>query len=636
MRLRPKILLMLTGVLAVSLVASVGIQQFVVYPQFVRLERGEALKDWERARGAIDREIEHLSLLCLDWSSWTDTYKFAKGEFPGYYDANIGKLDWFADQALDVFYVCAPDGRVVWGQVLDLDSLEPTEISWMPTDRLPADHPLLRVDDSKESHVQGLVMTERGLMMFAARPILTSQNEGPRAGVLVFGRLLSADSIESLREKTHVDFGIHTVDDSELADSEHAAVRAALGAMAPQVEEASLDELAVRGPLVDLAGAPVAVIQARVARHITAQGRTALWFASASLFCAGGMTLVMLIVGLRRMVVTPLISLTEHVREIAASGNLHRRLDMVRGDELGVLAGQFNEMLERLEEYRSQSVMMSRQAGMAETATGVLHNVGNALTNANVLAETVTDSLSRSKASNLSKAAKLLTDHRDDLSVFLSQDQRGKQLPAFLGQLAEHLTQEVSQNARDMESLRAGLQHIKEIVASQQDMARCSAVTERVDLRDLVAKSAQTVQGSMERHGIELRVAVAEGTTVVCDRSKLHQVISNLLMNAKDAICASKGAARHIEVHAGMRSDAHMFLEVRDHGVGIRPEHRARVFANGFTTKPEGHGFGLHYCALAIKEMGGTLTASSDGPGLGARFRIELPATAPVAQEGSR
>ena len=638
MKLRPKILLMLTVVLAVSLVASVGIQQLVVYPQFERLERGEALKDWARARSAIDREIEHLSLLCLDWSSWTDTYKFALGDFPGYYDANIGKLDWFADQALDVFYVCAPDGRVVWGQVLDLDTLEPTAVSWLPAGRLPADHPLLRVEDSKESGVQGMVMTERGLMMFASRPILTSQNEGPRAGVLIFGRLLSEDSIASLREQTLVDFQIHTANDPGLSDGDHAGIRAALAAPAPAVQPSSRAVLMARGPLMDLSGTPVAVIQAGVRRHITAQGRSSLWFASASLLGAGAMTLVMLIVGLRRVVVSPLIGLTEHVKRIAASGDMHQRIAVNRSDELGVLAEQFNLMLSRLEEYRSRSVAMSRQAGMAETATGVLHNVGNALTNANVLAETVADALARSKTPTLAKAAALMHEHEADLPRFLCEDQRGRQLPVFLGQLAGHLSEEIARTARDVESLRSGLQHIKEIVASQQDMARCSSVHERFGVRDLVDAAVVSAQCSLDRHGIEVAAQIAEATSIVCDRAKLLQVVSNLVLNAKDAICASEGAARTIEITGGTMGEgaSRVFLTVRDRGVGIRREHLSKLFASGFTTKPDGHGFGLHYSALAIKEMGGTLGATSDGPGAGATFRIELPAMAPAKREVSR
>jgi len=633
MRLRPKILLMLTGVLAVSLVASVVIQHSAVYPRFVALERDEALKDWARSRAAIDREIEHLSRLCLDWSSWTDTYNFALGKFPGYYESNIGKLEWFSEQSLDLFFVCAPDGRVVWGQVLDLNTLEPARVSWVPTEGLGADHPLLRVRDDKDSEVRGLYQTELGLMMFASRPILTSQNEGPRAGVLIFGRLLSEDAIEMLREQTHVDFAIETAGDPDVCATGRAKIAAAMGTRAPQVDTDSSRSLRVRGPLFDITGAPIGVIKARLARHITEEGQAALRFAMLSLLGTGAATLLILIMGLGRMVITPLVGLTDHATQIAASGDLRRRIAAARSDELGVLASRFNEMMAQLEEYRSRAVSMSRQAGMAETATGVLHNVGNALTNANVVAETLSEKLAQSRASTLSKAVTLMAEHERDLARFLTEDPRGKQLPSYLGQLASHLAHETAENARDLESLREGLRHIREIVDAQQDLARSSSVSEPLDAGEIVEKAVASVRASMTRHEIQVRITGAAASRVVADRSKLQQVLVNLLTNAKDAICAQAGSSRIIEVRMGERGEGQVVIEVVDTGIGIHADHKGKLFANGFSTKAHGHGFGLHSSAIAIGEMGGTMSAESPGPGHGATFRIALPAHRMSVQE---
>ncbi|WP_372876055.1 ATP-binding protein, partial [Pseudomonas sp.] len=69
-------------------------------------------------------------------------------------------------------------------------------------------------------------------------------------------------------------------------------------------------------------------------------------------------------------------------------------------------------------------------------------------------------------------------------------------------------------------------------------------------------------------------------------------------------------------------------IRVQDDGEGIAAENLSRVFAHGFTTRKDGHGFGLHSCALAAMEMEATLTAHSDGPGQGAVFVLELPARA--------
>lgn len=635
MKLRPKIILVLAVVLGAAMLAIFAIQQFIMYPSFVALEREEALEDWDRSRGAIDREIDHLSLLCLDWSSWDDTYKFALGTFPGYYDANIGKRQWFADQKLDAFYVCRPDGTVAWGQVLNLKTLEPATLAWLPPDRLPADHPLLAVKDEKESVVGGLVMTERGLMMFSSRPILTSQNEGPRAGVLIFGRLLSADYLQSLKEQTRVDFTIVPANSSDIPEKDRAGVAEALRVDRPLVDTWSQQHLSVRGVLKDIAGQPVAVIQADIEREIVAKGRQTMRFASASLLAAGALTLLTLIAGMRIIILTPLAKLTRHATQIATSGNMRSRIEMDRKDELGVLIGEFNGMLAKLETYRAQSMAMSRNAGMAEMTTGVLHNIGNAITSANVLAETLSEKAAQSKVAGLSKAVAMMDAHRDDLARFMTEDPKGRQLPAFLSQLAQHLHLEMTGTQSDLGALRDGLQHVKQIVAAQQDFAKCSNVAEPHDLHTLAERAVSLVAGSMTKHKITVVFQAESKPTVFCDGSKLQQVLVNLLTNAKDAIRDSRLAAREIRVRMGQRDAAKVFLEVRDSGLGIKPEDIDKIFNSGFTTKADGHGFGLHYSSLAIHEMGGTISAGSDGPGRGAVFQIVLPAHTEAIQEAA-
>ena len=195
------------------------------------------------------------------------------------------------------------------------------------------------------------------------------------------------------------------------------------------------------------------------------------------------------------------------------------------------------------------------------------------------------------------------------------------------------MSTEAVENARDLDSLRDGLNHIREIVAAQQDFARCSNVSEPIDLRALVTRAMGTVSGSMTRHGITVAIEGEGSPLANGDRSKVQQVVVNLLSNAKDAICGAEGSPRTIRVRIGGDGAGVSWIEVHDDGVGIRAEDMDKLFANGFSTKVDGHGFGLHYSALAINEMGGTLAASSDGPGRGATFRIELPADAHTAQE---
>ena len=115
---------------------------------------------------------------------------------------------------------------------------------------------------------------------------------------------------------------------------------------------------------------------------------------------------------------------------------------------------------------------------------------------------------------------------------------------------------------------------------------------------------------------------------VQVEKQKVLQILVNLMRNARDALVESgrQGPAIDLAHPNRRRSDEKkVVIEVIDNGVGIEEENLTKIFSHGFTTKRHGHGFGLHSSANAAKEMGGNLTAHSDGPGRGAVFTLELP-----------
>jgi signal transduction histidine kinase len=102
------------------------------------------------------------------------------------------------------------------------------------------------------------------------------------------------------------------------------------------------------------------------------------------------------------------------------------------------------------------------------------------------------------------------------------------------------------------------------------------------------------------------------------------QILVNLISNATRAMEAVTDRPRRLTLRL-QASGASLRVCVRDDGEGISPENLTRIFAHGFTTRKTGHGFGLHSCALAARQMGGILTAQSEGPGKGATFTLEFP-----------
>jgi PAS domain S-box-containing protein len=282
----------------------------------------------------------------------------------------------------------------------------------------------------------------------------------------------------------------------------------------------------------------------------------------------------------------------------------------------------------KLEQVHKQLLETSRQAGMAEVATSVLHNVGNVLNSVNVASACVADSLRQSRSGNLSKVVALLREHEADLGNFITSDPKGKQLPRYLAQLAEHLAGEQTAALEKLDRLQKNVEHIREIIAMQQNYAKVSGVLESLPVADLVEDAVRMNTASMERHNIQVLREYAETPLVLVDKHKVLQILVNLIRNAKHA-CNDSGKTDKQIILRLVNGNERIKISVIDNGVGIPAENLTRIFNYGFTTRKDGHGFGLHNAALAAKEMGGSLAAFSEGPGRGAAFTLELPINNP-------
>lgn len=277
-----------------------------------------------------------------------------------------------------------------------------------------------------------------------------------------------------------------------------------------------------------------------------------------------------------------------------------------------------------IDRVHKQLLEASREAGMAEVATSVLHNVGNVLSSVNVASSCVADSLRKSKAANLSKVVALLREHEADLGNFITNDSKGKQLPGYLAQLAEHLADEQTVVLNELARLQKNIEHIMEIVAMQQNYTKTSGIFESLPIIDLVEDAVRMNRGAMERHQINVLREYSETPPVLVEKHKVLQILVNLIRNAKYACDDSGKQDKQIILRVG-NGNGRINVSVIDNGVGITAENLTRIFNHGFSTRKNGHGFGLHNGALAAKEMGGSLAAFSEGPERGATFTLELP-----------
>lgn len=283
----------------------------------------------------------------------------------------------------------------------------------------------------------------------------------------------------------------------------------------------------------------------------------------------------------------------------------------------------------QLDKLNRQLIDASRSAGMADVATGVLHNVGNVLNSVSVSATVVADRLRRSKLTKLCRATAMLREQNGRLAEFLTTDTKGRLIPEYLTTVADELAGEQSELITRMTAVGEHIEHIKEIVAMQQSYARVSGVCENLPATELVEDALRINATAFDRHGIELIREFAPNAPIICvDRHKVLQVLINLLRNAKHALDELDPEHKRLVVRVTGEAAGRVRIAIIDNGVGIPTENMTKIFNHGFTTKRNGHGFGLHSGANAAREMGGSLTGHSAGPGLGAEFTLELP-TAP-------
>jgi two-component system, NtrC family, sensor kinase len=285
-----------------------------------------------------------------------------------------------------------------------------------------------------------------------------------------------------------------------------------------------------------------------------------------------------------------------------------------------------------LAETRRRLLDASRMAGMAEVASGVLHNIGNAFNSVNTSASVIAERLAQSRIKNVSKVVRLIEENSADLGSFFTSDPRGRQLPAYLSQLANFLNEEHAALTREIETLRRSGEHIKTVINMQQGYALASNLAEDLSGVELIEEALQISEASLNRHGITLHRDFHPVPPVRAARHKVLQILVNLIRNAKHSMDEAAPPEKLLGLAIRATGNGRIQFVVSDNGVGIPAENLRKIFSFGFTTKKDGHGFGLHSSALAAEEMGGSLTPASEGRGRGASFILELPA----ASDGSK
>lgn len=612
------------GVIAFSLLVSASVNYFIlrqsVWPSFVELEQQETIRDIDRVAKLIKAEIEDVSAGLWDYSSWDDTYAYAKGENPEFPETYLA-TDPLINMGMDVIEVYDTDDRRLYQVVFDRKTGQKLQVPWS-LHSLDAEKTLFSHADEKSS-ISGIIASPRGPLLIASRPIVKTSGEGPTAGTFFFGRFLDDRLVESLREKAKVDFRVFDLANLAATADQKARDRMQQSGESVLIDEISDQQITAYRQFEDYLGTPILLLKADIARDITSIGREALLASVAGVVLAG--FVIMTVTGglLQWMLVGPLVQLTEHVVAVGASDSLSRRLESNRRDEIGILSREFDKMLANVKEARDRLLESSYRSGIAEMASGVLHNLRNQLTPLSMRVDRTREEISPLDESKVDLALGELTSDTTEA------EKKGK-FAQFISLCFKNAEDKQTKIRRSLTEISQDIRRIEAVFRELDRFSHAEMEIEEVLLADVVDRAVSTLPTFEGVHfSFDIDHDLQTFPPVRSAGFVLKQVLNNLFVNAMESIIASGRTDGHITVTGEIKElDARSFVDLRiqDNGAGIPSENLQRIFLRGFSTKErEPKGYGLHWSANSVSAMQGKLYAESPGENEGATLHVLLP-----------
>jgi sensor domain CHASE-containing protein len=590
----------------VLVVLEIAVQQRVLMPSFAQLEREDAETSMKRISYALDTTLESLELSAADWGNWADVYQFVQSPDAAFVETNITPVA-LKQLKVNAILIVDLNGNYVLSSARNLISGEPLDIDLAARKALPADFPWRR-NLSEGKTARGLLRTNRGVMMIAAAPVLDGSGAGQPLGMVLMGRLLTPGQVQMIGSQAQANLSMSR---DRLSEG---------GEQIAETDEATQ----VYKTFDDVYGRPLMSFRVEVPRRITERGQGAVTYASLYLIGAAVTVLLLLVVALNRIVLKPLARVTRHAVAVGEGTDLTARLDLPGRDEVARLAREFDRMVQRLTDSRRQLVDQSFQAGFAELAKGVLHNLGNAMTPLGVRVSKLADRLRDAPAGDVELAFAALATEPAGTA-------RRADLEEFLRLACRELAASVKEAQGDVAVVQRQATIVQTALSELMRSTRNTHVVESVRLPELVAQTLEIVPDSArQRLIVDSDESLRKIGAVQVARTVLRLILQNLIINAADSVRDSgrdRGVLRFAaEIIPGAGAEQ-LHLHCKDDGMGISADNLQRVFDKGFSTKSRetNYGIGLHWCANAIGALGGRIWAVSDGPGLGASMHLLLP-----------
>jgi two-component system NtrC family sensor kinase len=597
---------------AVLAVVEIAIQKEVLMPSFAELERDDAKTSMKRISYALDMTLDGLAVSATDWGNWADVYQYVERPNAAFVKANISPSA-LKQLQVDALLIADRRGNLVLSSSHGLESGADLDLDVADGKTLPDDFPWRRSLVAGKSE-KGLIQTNRGIMMIAAAPVLDGSGGGEAIGTVIMGRLLTPGQARTLGARAQAALSMIPA----LSMVQRGA--RSFGDAVVETEE----QTQIYRSFDDIYGRPLMTLRVDVPRKITARGQKTVGYASAYLIGAAVAVLIGLMIVLNRVVLEPLARVTRHAVSIGEGADLTARLHLSGRDEISRLAHEFDRMVASVAESRRQLVDQSFQAGFAELAKGVLHNLGNAMTPVGVRLATLEERLRAAPAADLELAS-------TELGLEKPGSARRADLEEFLRLGCRAMAAAVRDAQADVALVQRQAVIVQSALSELMRSTRNDHVVEPVRLPELVTQTLEIVPDACrQRLIIDADESLAKVGVVRVARMVLRLILQNLIINAADAVRDAGRTQGNLRVAAEIVRESdreQLHLHCRDNGVGIPRDHLQRVFEKGFSTKSRdtNYGIGLHWCANAVAALGGRIWAASEGPGRGASLHLIVP-----------
>ena len=598
--LRSKLVLSLAAIFLIFLTIDEVVRQQVIEPEFVALEEAGAIRDANRVLAAMNAEVEHVSDLAKQWASRIDEGDTTSPQSDPMFDIDQSRR--WALQNLDWVALVARDGSWKW---LRRGNQENSAMAAEIHDRFRS---LDRMFNESESPtLSGMTrIGNHSMFTFAVVAVDAFDTTQDRLGgrFLLVCRKIDPTTVAALRRQTQVEFSLQS---PRTSDPAHQLV----------VWEADKSTLVVEVQLTGINDEKLANVFVQVPRDITTRSSRITALARNSFIFGSVAALLMLLLMLQRIVIGPLTAIREHSDRVAEQGLAAEPLVLTGNDEIGQLAHAFDHMVNRLSDAQTQLTRASQATGRSQVASTVIHNVGNVLTNVNSLLDAASGRVDSLRIGPLNKLAARLK-HADSDDGLLAAT------PDYLEGLAGSLKSDQEAISELLTTLDDNIRHIHDVIRDQQQHTDQMIKASPVKLKNMIDEAIACCRARLEQEAVSVKVSGPLLVSVHSDRSLLLQTMINIIGNARHAMRDNDKNSRTLNIDVETFQQT-VQVTFHDNGCGMTEETIQKVFDAHFTTRESGSGLGLHFCAITLKRLGGSIRATSEGPGLGSTFVIELP-----------